>query len=112
LGFQNNIYMLVALRFAIIDRSLSVDPGPIYDGFCNLLSFLASFSTEFPLAFMAVGLGRGGGASVTSFLMLMVGLVFVVDFITSGARGNIVLAEVILGFTMLVGRTVAPAEWR
>lgn len=95
--------MLVALRFAIIDRSLSVDPGPIYDGFCNLLSFLPSFSTEPP-----VGVGRG--ASVTSFFMLMVGLLFVVDFITSGARGNIVLAEVILGFTILVGRTVAPAE--
>lgn len=103
--------MLVALRFAIIDRSLSVDPGPIYDGFCNLLSFLASFSTEPPFEFIALVLGRGGvGTSVTSFLMLMVGLLFVVDFITSGARGNIVLAEVKLGFTMLLGRTVAPAE--
>jgi hypothetical protein len=101
--------MLVALRFAIIDRSLSVDPGPIYDGFCNLLSFLASFSTEPPFAFTALALGRGGvGTSVTSFLI--VGLLFVVDFITSGARGNIVLAEVMLGFTMLLGRTVAPAE--
>lgn len=103
--------MLVALRFAIIDRSLSVDPGPIYDGFCSLLSFLVSFSTEPPFAFKALELGRGGiGTSVTSFLMLMVGLLFVVDFITSGARGNIVLAEVELGFTMLLGRTVAPAE--
>jgi hypothetical protein len=102
--------MLVAFRLAIIDRSLSVDPGPIYDGFCNLLSFLESFSTEPPFAAVFPLMEEGAVRnSVTSFLLLILEL-FVVDFITSGARGNIVLAEVVLGFTTLLGRTVVPVE--